>query len=66
MICTTFSHSHIPELKNSKIRDACTLQPGEIVFNIMRYSSSEIVQRLGYFQNSVCYIKVQILFKYRK
>ena len=42
------------------IRDARTLQPGEIVFNTMRYRSSEIVHRLGYFQSSV---SVQIMFK---
>ena len=32
----------------------------------MRYISSEIVQRSGYFQSSVIYIKVQIMFQYRK
>ena len=48
--------------KNS-IRDARTPQPGEIVFNTMTYRSSETVQRPGYFQRSVTYIKVQILFK---
>ena len=36
------------DLKNS-IRDAHTLQPGEIVFNTIRYRSSETVQRLGHF-----------------
>ena len=41
-------------IKNS--RDAHTLQPGEIVFNTMRYRRSETVQRSGYFQNSVSYI----------
>ena len=45
--------------KNS-IRDAHTQQPGEIVFNIMRYRSSETVQRSGYFQSSVSYIKYQL------
>ena len=49
-------------IENS-VRDAHTLQPGEIVFNTMRYRSSEAVQRLGYFQRSVSYIKVQIMFK---
>ena len=49
-------------LKNS-IRDARTPQPGEIFFNTMRYTSSKKVQRSGYFQNSVSYIKVQIMFK---
>ena len=44
-------------VKNS-IRDACTPQPGEIVFNIMKNRSSETVQRSGYFQSSVSYIKV--------
>ena len=40
-----------------------TPQPGEIVFNTMRYRSSETVHRLGYFQSSV---SVQIIFKQRK
>ena len=48
-------------IKNS-IRDACTPQPGEIVFNTMGYRSNETVQRLGYFQSIVSYIKVQIIF----
>ena len=48
--------------KNS-IKDARTPQPREIVFNIMRYRSSETVQKLGYFESSVSYIKVQIMFK---
>ena len=47
--------------KNS-IRDARITQPGEIVFNTMRYGSSETVERSGYFQNSVSYIRVQIMF----
>ena len=42
------------------IRDARTPQPGRIVFNTMRYRSSETVHRLGYFQSSV---SVQIMFK---
>ena len=45
--------------KNS-IRDARTPQPGEIVFNTMRYRNCEPVHRLGYFQRSV---SVQIMFK---
>ena len=48
-------------LKNS-IRDAHTPQPGDIVFNTMTYRS-ETVQRLVYFQRSVTYIKVEIMFK---
>ena len=48
--------------KNST-RDAHTLQPGEIVFSTMRHRSSETVHRLGYFQSSVSYIKVEIMFK---
>ena len=47
-------------MKNS-IRDARTPQPGKIVFNTMRYRSSETVHRLGYFQSSV-----QIMFKVEK
>ena len=43
--------------KNS-ILDACTPQPGEIVFNTMRYRSSETVQRSRCFQSSVSYINM--------
>ena len=50
------------QIKNSN-GDASTPQPGEIVFKTMRYRSSETVQRVGYFQSSVSYIKVQIMFK---
>ena len=50
----------ITTCKNS-IKDASTPQPGEIVFNIMRYRSSEAVQRSGYFQSIVSYIKLQIM-----
>ena len=39
---------HVVAIENS-IRDARTLQPGEIVFNTMRYRSIETVQRSGYF-----------------
>ena len=39
------------------IRDARTPQPEEIIFNTMRYRSTETVQRLGHFQSSVSYIK---------
>ena len=46
-------------IKNS-IRDAGTPRSGEIVFNTMRYRSSETVHRLRYFQSSV---SVQIKFK---
>ena len=48
-------------LLGKKSRDARTPQPGEIVFNTMRYRNSEIVQRSGYIQSSVSYIKVPIL-----
>ena len=47
--------------KNS-IREVHIPQPGEIVFNTMTYRSSETVQRSGYFQSSVSYIKIQIMF----
>ena len=47
----------------NSIRDARTPQPGEIVFNTMKYRSSETVQRSGYFHWNVTYIKVQIIFK---
>ena len=50
---------------NSKT-DAHTPQPGEIFFNTMRYRSSETVKGLEYFQSSVSYIKVQIMFNWRK
>ena len=52
----------IQNTKNS-IRDARTPQPGEIVFNTMKYRSSERVQRSGYLQSSVSYIKVKMMFK---
>ena len=45
------------------IRDANTPQPGEIFFNTMRYRCSETIQRSGYFQSSVSYINLQIMFK---
>ena len=48
--------------KNSN-RDARIPQPGEIVFNTMRYRCSETVHRLGYFQRGA---SVQIMFKWRK
>ena len=47
-------------MKNS-IGDASTPQPGEIVFNTMRYRSNETVQRSGHIQRSVSYIKVEKL-----
>ena len=47
----------------NRFRDARTPQPVEIVFNTMTYRSSETVQRPEYFQRSVTYIKVQIMFK---
>ena len=40
--------------KIASCRDARTPQPGEIVFNTMRYRSSETVHRLGYFQSTAC------------
>ena len=50
-------------IENS-IREASTPQPGEIIFNTMTYRSSETVYlRHKYFQRSVTYIKVQIMFK---
>ena len=49
-------------LKNI-IRDACTPQPWEIVFNTMSNRSTERVQRSGYFQSNVSKIKAQIMFK---
>ena len=51
------------KFKKNSIRDARTPQPGEIVFMGMRYRSSETVQRSGYFQSSVSYIKVKMMFK---
>ena len=60
---SSHEHNKSPVLthqyKNS-IRDARTPQPGKIVYNTMRYRSSETVHRLGYFQSSV---SVQIMFK---
>ena len=46
----------LKKLENNS--DACIPQPGEIVFNTMRYRS----QRLGYFQSSGGYIKLKIMF----
>ena len=54
------------KLQKNSIRDARTPQPEDIVFNTMRYRSNETVQRLGHFQCSVSYIKVQIMFMLRK
>ena len=55
---------YIPrKLKKNSIRDARAPQPGEIVFNTVRYRGSETVQRSGYFQRTVSYIKVQTMFK---
>ena len=49
------------KLKSEKIASEMPIpQPGKIVFNNMRYRSSETVHRLGYFQSSV---SVQIMFK---
>ena len=44
---------HEQLLLQNSIKEARTPQPGEIVFNTMRYRSSETVHRLGYFQSSV-------------
>ena len=50
----------ISKRKNS-IGDALTSQPGEIVFNIMRYKRSKTVQRSGDFQSKqVNFVKVPI------
>ena len=40
-------------INKKTITDACTPQPGKIVFNTMRYRSSETVHGLGYFYSSV-------------
>ena len=50
-------------LQKNSIRDARTPQRRETVLNTMRYRSSETVQSLGYFQSSVSYIKVKMMFK---
>ena len=49
--------------KNNSIRDAHNPQPEEIIFNTMRYKNSVALERSGYFQSSVSYIKVQIMLK---
>ena len=46
-----------------KIASEREIVSGETVFNTMRYKSSETVQRSGYFQSSVSYIKVKMMFK---
>ena len=52
--------NHLACKHKNSIGDAHTPQPGKIVFNTMRYRSSETVQRSGYFQfqSSVSYCKV--------
>ena len=52
-----------PMNKKNSIGDARTPHPGKIVSNTMRYRGSERVQRSGYFENSVSYIKLQVMFK---
>ena len=50
--------------QQKSIRDARTLQPGEIVFNTMRYRSSETVQDQNIFSAvRDSYIQLQIMFK---
>ena len=62
-----YIHDHNSgNLYHSVYKIACTPKPGETVFNIMRYRSSETVQSSGHFQSSVSYIMLQIMFKYRK
>ena len=56
----TITEHKINDVHKNSIRDAPTEQPGEIVFNTMRYRGSETVHRLGYFQTSV---SVQIMLK---
>ena len=58
-----YLQSKISQTIQNSIRDARTPQPGEIVFNTMRHRSSETGQRLGYFQSSVSYSKVKMMFK---
>ena len=54
---------YINSSSKNNIGDAHTPQPGELVLNTLRYRSSETVQRSGYFQRSVSYIKLQVMFK---
>ena len=58
----TSRHINLTNPPKNSIRDARTPQPGEIVFNTMRYRSSETVQRSGYFQSSFINIKVKMMF----
>ena len=52
-----FSHQILN--KNRLCLAHCALNKSfTVVFNTMRYKSSETAQRLGYFQSSVSYIKV--------
>ena len=55
-ISGTNEYLHKIRLQENSIRDARTPQPGDIVFNTMKYRSCEKVQRSGYFQSSVSYI----------
>ena len=45
------------------VSETPTPQPKEIVFNTMRYRSSETVQRSGYFPSSISYIKVEMMIQ---
>ena len=59
IIAAALKIDHDAEHRKNSIRDARTTQPGEIIFNTMKYRNSETVQRSGYFQSSVSYIKLQ-------
>ena len=61
--CFTSQHEWSHQTTENSVRDARTPQPGGKVFNTMRYRSCETIQRSGYFQSSVSYIKLQIMFK---
>ena len=56
--CTVCKKNCQKQSHKNSIIDARTLC-GEISFNTMTYKSSETVQRSGYFQSSVSYIKVK-------
>ena len=52
----------LPLSHKNSIRDACTPQPGEIIFHTMRIRRSETeADQETFIANSVSYIKIQIM-----
>ena len=55
MLIAEFTHYSEPRREKSSIGDAHTPQPGEIVFDTMRYKRNETVQRSGDFYSNIRY-----------